>query len=108
VAWTRIISLEDCLLGQGVFAAVGGFELAVFRLGAPERIVVIDNACPHSSGNLSAGSVEGSVVTCPLHQWEFDLDRGVCTHSERVRVEGYRAEVRDGFVWADLPERRAV
>ena len=67
-------------------------------------VVVIDNACPHSSGNLSAGSVYENVVTCPLHQWEFDLDRLRCTHSERVRVGGYPAEIRNGEVWADLPD----
>ena len=77
--------------------------MAVFRLADPERIVVVDNACPHAGGNLAGGAVEGRIVTCPWHHWEFDLDRGVCIHSARARLRRYRAEVRDGIIWAELP-----
>ena len=108
MVWMKIISIEKCPVGAGAFAAVGGLELAVFRLPNPDRIVVIDNACPHSSGNLSAGSVCGNVVTCPAHQWEFDLYRLRCVDSEKVRVRGYPAEVREGFVWADLAGKTPV
>jgi len=100
-----LVQLDRCPAGTGVFVAAGGHELAVFRLGDPDRVVVIDNACPHSSGNLAAGSVEGNVVTCPLHKWKFDLDRGVCTHSDLARVTQYRTEIRDAVIWADLPAR---
>jgi len=101
---TRLIPWKSCRSGAGVFVEAAGRELAVFRLGDPERAIVIDNACPHSSGNLSAGEVQGQIVTCPAHQWKFDLPSGVCTHSDLARVRRYPAEVReDGFVWADLP-----
>jgi 3-phenylpropionate/trans-cinnamate dioxygenase ferredoxin subunit len=32
--------------------------------------------CPHFGGNLSRGSLEGTVVTCPLHGSQFDLTDG--------------------------------
>lgn len=35
-----------------------------------------DNKCPHLGGNLSRGSLEGTVVTCPLHGSQFDLAGG--------------------------------
>lgn len=86
-------------MGRGTFVERDGAELAVFRFAAPERVIVIDNACPHASGNLSGGELKGEVVTCPWHFWEFDLTTGVCTHSEHVRVRTYPAEVREGWVW---------
>ncbi|MGH8598694.1 MAG: Rieske (2Fe-2S) protein, partial [Gammaproteobacteria bacterium] len=79
-----------------------GQELAVFLIGDPPRPVVVDNACPHANGNLSAGGVEGTVVTCPWHEWRFDLEQGVCTHSPLARLVRYPSEVRDGVVWADF------
>ena len=102
MAPVELIPVSRCRVGSGTFVAVGDHELAVFRLDDPERIVVIDNSCPHASGNLSGGIVTGSVLQCPSHQWAFDLDRGVCTHSELVRVRRYPAEVRNGVVWADI------
>ncbi len=102
MALVELIPLSRCRVGGGTFVAFGDHELAVFRLDDPQRVVVIDNSCPHASGNLSGGVVTGNVVQCPWHQWEFDLDRGVCTHSELARVRRYPVELRDGVVWVDI------
>lgn len=105
MAWTEVIELSRCRDGAGTFVELAGLELAVFRLREPERVVVIDNACPHASGNLSGGDVTESRVRCPSHEWEFDLDRGVCTQSPQVTVQRYPVEIRGGMVWVDLPDR---
>lgn len=102
MAFTRIIELSRCEKGCGTFVELAGREIAVFRLGDPERVFVIDNACPHASGNLAAGPVKDGVVACPWHHWEFDLETGVCVHSDKARMRRYVAEIRDGAVWADL------
>ena len=101
MAWTELIALSRCRPEAGTFVAWGDRELAVFPLGDPERVVVTDNACPHSSGNLSGGEVRENRVQCPWHHWEFDLDRGVCTHSALATIRRYPAEVREGVVWFD-------
>ena len=100
-----LIPLQRCRRDSGVFVECSGRELAVFRLADPDGTYVIDNTCPHAGGNLSGGSLDGTVVSCPIHHWEFDLETGFCTHSERARVRRYPAEVRNGVVWVDLPEQ---
>ena len=104
MAFVKLIPLARCHRGGGTFVEHDGLELAVFWLNEPERVVVIHNACPHAGGNLSGGEVIGSIVRCPWHHWEFDLDRGVSTHSERTLIRRYSATIRDGAVWVDLPE----
>ncbi len=104
MAFVELIRLDSCRKGGGTFIERAGRELAVFWLDDPERVLVIDNACPHAGGNLSSGEVDGNVVTCKWHQWQFDLDTGVCIHSDRARVQRFPAEVRDGVVWVDLPD----
>ena len=101
--FVELIPLDRCRVGGGTFVEHGGFGLAVFRLGNPERVVVIDDECPHAGGSLASGDVRGDIVTCPWHQWAFDLNTGVSTHSPEARVRCYPAEVRDGVVWVDLP-----
>jgi UDP-MurNAc hydroxylase len=48
-----------------------------------ERIVVevdgkryaVDRYCPHQGGDLTRGWIEeGRFLTCPRHQWQFDLE----------------------------------
>jgi len=104
MALLELIPLEKCRVNGGTFVSAGGNEFAVFRLTDPDRVIVVDNACPHASGNLSGGAVEGGVVTCPWHQWRFDLDRGVCVHSEHARLNKYASVVKDGMVCVDLEQ----
>lgn len=101
VAFVELVSLSRCRENGGTFVEHDGRELAVFRFGDPQRVVVIDNACPHAAGNLSGGELDGAIVTCRSHQWSFDLTTGVCIHSEKARVRRYRAKVCDGVVWVD-------
>lgn len=102
MAKVQLIAIEKCRPGGGVFVEYDGHELGVFLLDDPPYVAVIDNACPHASGNLSAGEVAGFVVTCPSHSWTFDLRSGQCVDSPLARVRRYEAEIRDGIVWADL------
>ena len=36
----------------------------------------IDSVCPHFGGDLSQGTLEGNVLTCPRHQAKFDVTTG--------------------------------
>jgi len=102
--WTRIVALADCQIGRGRYVTVREHELAVFHLAdAPEQIIVTRNSCPHAGGNLAAGAVTGTVVTCPWHQWPFDLVTGSCPLSEKVALTKYPSRVQDGWIWALLP-----
>jgi len=103
---TRLIEVQRCTPGAGTFVEAAGRELAVFRLDGTGRFAVLDNSCPHASGNLSGGSLAGTVVTCPWHQWAFDVTTGVCTHSPAAKVNCYPSHVRDGYVYAVLATPR--
>ena len=49
--------------------------IAVFRTAETE-VYAASNTCPHKGGPLSEGIVHGQSVTCPLHNWVFDLNTG--------------------------------
>ena len=102
--FVELIALTRCRPDGGTFVERGAFKLAVFRLTDPDRVMVIDDECPHAGGSLASGEIDDDIVTCPWHQWEFDLRTGKSTHSARARVRCYPAEIRDGVVWVDLPE----
>ncbi|MBM3141572.1 MAG: Rieske (2Fe-2S) protein [Chloroflexi bacterium] len=53
---------------------VQGKEILLARVGG--KYYATANRCPHFGGNLSRGSLEGTVVTCPLHGSQFDLTDG--------------------------------
>lgn len=102
VEWTRLLPVGECPPGRARFVAIGQHELAVFHLTEPTRFVVTANSCPHAGGNLAAGEIQAATVTCPWHEWPFDLDSGRCTLSEDVQLKRYECRVADGYLWARL------
>lgn len=99
--WTRLIAVAKCHIGAGTFVEHAGRELGVFVMGS-DQVFVIDNACPHAGGNLSAGEVEGGVLTCPWHQWQFHLATGVCVDSPAARARNYPARIVADWVEIEL------
>ena len=62
--------------------------IAVFRTAEAE-VFAASNSCPHKGGPLSEGIVHGQSVTCPLHNWVFDLNTGEAQGADEGRIETY-------------------
>ncbi len=74
--------------------------VAVFRT-EDDRVFAIDDTCPHKKGPLSEGIVHGASVTCPLHNWVFDLETGMAQGADEGQVATFDAKVTDGRVLLD-------
>jgi 3-phenylpropionate/trans-cinnamate dioxygenase ferredoxin subunit len=53
---------------------VAGKQVLIAHVG--ERFYAMDAICSHMSGYLPAGTLHGNLVTCPIHEAEFDLTSG--------------------------------
>jgi 3-phenylpropionate/trans-cinnamate dioxygenase ferredoxin subunit len=51
-----------------------GHEFLVARVG--ESYYVTDARCPHLHGHLARGTLDGLVLTCPVHHSQFDVSDG--------------------------------
>lgn len=78
-------------------------KIAVFRT-QEDQIFAIENRCPHKNGPLSEGIVHGASVTCPLHNWVFDLTTGKALGADEGQVRTYAIDVVDGriFIAAEI------
>ena len=56
--------------------------------------------CPHKGGPLSEGIVHGQSVTCPLHNWVFDLNTGQA-QGEAGSITTFPVRVENGRVLID-------
>lgn len=79
--------------------------IAVFRT-ADDRVFALDDSCPHKGGPLSEGIVHGTLVTCPLHNWVFDMNTGEATGADQGQVGTYPARVKGGRVLLDVAALR--
>ena len=75
MSWIDIGPVADIPLrgARKIKTALGG--VAGCRTG-PDEVFAATDVCPHKGGPLSEGIVHGQSVTCPLHNWVFDLNTG--------------------------------
>lgn len=71
---TRIAQVTEIPPGSFRVCDVDGRKITVFNVDG--EFHAVDDRCPHRGASLGAGSVDGSVVTCPLHEWQFDVTTG--------------------------------
>jgi nitrite reductase/ring-hydroxylating ferredoxin subunit len=51
-------------------------------------------------------TLDGRVLACPWHQWEFDLKTGRALFDPSVRARTYPVVVEDGNIYIDLKGRK--
>lgn len=95
VTWLDIGALEDIpRQGARVVKTARGC-IAVFR-AADDRVFALDDRCPHKGGPLSEGIVHGHSVTCPLHNWVFDMSSGKAQGADEGKVATFAIRVDQG------------
>lgn len=74
--------------------------VAIFRTAEAE-VFAASNTCPHKGGPLSEGIVHGQRVTCPLHNWVFDLNTGEAQGADDGRIATYPVRLVEGRILID-------
>lgn len=93
--FVKACAVSDVAPGTGKMVSVDGKEIALFNIDGTFRAV--DNECPHRGGPLAEGDVEGCLVTCPWHAWQFDVTTGESV-TDDMRVACYEVKVEGDAV----------
>jgi nitrite reductase/ring-hydroxylating ferredoxin subunit len=68
--------LDVAELPLGSMRRVSRGDLDVLLVHLDDGIMATDDRCPHMSAPLSLGTLDGCVVTCPLHEGRFSVCTG--------------------------------
>ena len=93
----KVLDAAALAPGQPALVSVDGRDVALFRRG--DEVLAVGNECPHQGGSLCDGWVEGDIVVCPLHGWEFDMRSGACMTVPGESVPRYPVTVEDGAIY---------
>jgi ferredoxin-nitrite reductase len=96
-----VCNTNDLKNGIGYPAAVKDKQLVLF-LHEDGRIFALDAACPHAGGPLDEGSMTDCEVTCPLHDYKFDLISGRCLTDPSLALQTYPVFIEDNQVWVEI------
>jgi nitrite reductase (NADH) small subunit len=79
---------------------VEGKAMAVANVGG--KFHAINNTCLHRGGPLGQGVLEGNVVTCPWHGWQYNVTNGKVVQNPAVGVDCYALEVKGEDIFVSL------
>jgi NAD(P)H-dependent nitrite reductase small subunit len=94
---TKVLDVSEVAVGQSKCVKAGGQDIAIFR--QEESYFALENTCPHKGGPLSEGFVENGQVTCPWHNWQFNLADGACPMVPGRPVKSFPVEIKDDAIW---------
>ncbi|MFD1343844.1 nitrite reductase small subunit NirD [Litorisediminicola beolgyonensis] len=97
MSWIDIGALEDIPVRGARKLKTAQGCIAVFRTDEA-TVFATANACPHKGGPLAEGIVHGQKVTCPLHNWVFDLETGAAQGADEGRIATYAVKVAQGRI----------
>jgi toluene monooxygenase system ferredoxin subunit len=98
VSFVRALAADELWIGEPRGVVVAGTPVLLVRL--PDGVRAYEDRCAHKGVALSAGRLEGTVLTCSSHEWQYDVatGRGVNPASACLRVFPVRVEGADVLV----------
>lgn len=98
----RAAALKDLPPGASCEVAVGGRVIALFNVDGV--VHALDGVCPHAGGPLGQGQLNGCIVTCPWHGWQFDVTNGQHQLSPSLSHNGFPVKIEADEILVQLPD----
>jgi nitrite reductase (NADH) small subunit len=96
----KVCSTADLPEGQCKAVEAGGKTIALFNVSG--TVFALDNTCAHRGGPLGEGILEGDVVTCPWHMWEYNVRTGEKVGMPSIKVATYPVQVEGSDIQVAL------
>ena len=74
--WHDVMVTKGVKAGEVQRIEADGRGLFVYRAAKAWR--VYDSRCPHQTTNIPHLALDGCTLTCPKHEWQFDIRSGEC------------------------------
>lgn len=73
-------------------------ELFIYQ---KENIIkVYDSHCPHQVTNIPELALSKHILTCPKHQWKFDITTGECIEKGERPLKQYEIKIENNILYA--------
>ena len=92
--WRAAIELDEVWEGDLVTRQIDGVDVLFVNIGG--KVQAFQDKCPHAGSPLNEGFLEGGVLTCATHLWQFDVaDGGVGINPKNCRLSAYPVRIED-------------
>jgi len=97
-SWHDLGPVADFADGKATYIKADYRSLFVWRNG--DAIKVYDSTCPHQVTNIPQLAICENHLTCPKHNWKFDLETGDCIEKGTHPLKSFESRLESGVVQA--------
>ena len=94
--WHDVMTTAALADGQTTRVDSHGRGLFISREG--DNFAVFDSHCSHQNTDIPLSALDDCTLTCPKHQWTFDVKTGACHKPGGSTLQQYPAKVVGGRV----------
>jgi toluene monooxygenase system ferredoxin subunit len=69
------------------------------------EVYAFEDRCAHLGVALSEGMLEGGVLTCSAHLYQYDARTGDGVNPKSARLRTYPVAIEDGTIFVDIEGR---
>jgi toluene monooxygenase system ferredoxin subunit len=99
----RVAKVDDVWVGDLVGVEAAGVPVVLVNVDGTIR--AYRDRCAHLRVRLSEGRLDGSVLTCRAHQWQYDAVTGSGINPRDASLEPLAVEIRADAVFVRLDGR---
>lgn len=89
--WRDVMAVAE--IAEGEVKRVDTATRTVFVYREGDGFKVYDSHCPHQVTNIPHLALEGLTLTCPKHQWKFDIRTGACIEKGKHPMKSFETKV---------------
>jgi nitrite reductase (NADH) small subunit len=94
--FVTVARVDDVPPGTVTAVRAGDEEIALAHLDG--AFYATQGTCIHLQGPLGEGRLDGPVLTCPWHGWQYDVRTGENEFDRAIQLRTYEVRVEDGEV----------
>jgi 3-phenylpropionate/trans-cinnamate dioxygenase ferredoxin subunit len=98
--WVLAVPLEKLGEGNPLKVKVNNKQVVLTKVDGV--IYAMLNRCPHLGCFMHKGELSGHLLTCPCHDWVFDIRTGQFTAAPEITIPIFATKVENGEILIDL------
>lgn len=93
-----VATVDDAKVREGGYVAVTPRGIGVLLARVDGELYAVRNKCAHMACPLEGGALQDGILTCPCHDWRFDVRSGAFLDAPELAIATYATRVEDGKV----------
>lgn len=95
-------TIDEAKVRDGAYVVVFPKGLGVVLARVDGELFAVANKCAHMGCPLEGGQLDGGVLTCPCHDWRFDVRSGAFLDAPELTIRSFPTKVEEGKIHVEV------